>query len=603
MAFASEADRGMSRSRNAGTVGRSMKNQGSVTATRTRSPGGAMGRPDFAEMFGQHLLARELLTDAKLARALASAEKTGENLPAILIKLGFCSEDVVAGAYAAVLGLDHFKPSEPPQLAEDLAGLRTRFLLDADIAPLQVEDEAVVLAMANPLDDETALAVAYKTGMQVRRVAASRSDIRGWLSAIGKAEGAPPPDAPAGLAEAENDLERLIDLARGAPVIRWVEDVLALAVEHRASDIHIEPERDHLRVRMRVDGALVPVGLPLDGNPEAVVSRIKILAKLNIAERRLPQDGRIRTAIRGREIDLRVATMPSLHGETVALRLLDQSAAHLELEALGLSELAQARMKQAIRKPEGITLVTGPTGSGKTTTLYACLRNLMNPETKFMSVEDPVEYEISGVSQIQVKPEIGMTFARALRSVLRHNPNVLMIGEIRDLESAEIAVEASLTGHMVLSTIHTNNAPATVTRLLEMGIEDYLLASTVNAITAQRLLRVLCPKCRKPAAPPAALLARLAPLLPEGLEPAWCGPVGCPDCRGTGYKGRMSVAEVLLMSPAIEAAILERAPESRLRSIAREEGMRTLFEEGLEAAALGRTALAEVFSVIGSGTP
>ena len=227
----------------------------------------------------------------------------------------------------------------------------------------------------------------------------------------------------------------------------------------------------------------------------------------------------------------------------------------------------------------------------------------MNPETKFMSVEDPVEYEISGVSQIQLKPEIGMTFARALRSVLRHNPNVLMIGEIRDLESAEIAVEASLTGHMVLSTIHTNNSPATITRLLEMGIEDYLLASTVNAIAAQRLLRVLCSKCRKPAPPPAALLSKFAPLLHEGLAQNWCGPVGCPDCRGTGFKGRMSVAEVLLMSPAIEAAVLERMPESRMRLLAREEGMRTLFEEGLSAAAQGHTALAEVFAVIGSGLP
>ena len=591
----------MSRSRIAGTVGRSMKKQSSVTATRPRSPGGAMERPDFHEMFGQQLLASGLLTDAKLSRALASSEKTGENLPAVLIKLGFCSEEIVAGAFASVLGLEHIKPSEVSHLPEDLAGLRIRFLLDADIAPLSVEDGTIVLAMADPLDDETAFAVAYKTGMEVRRVAASRSDIRSWLSAIGRGDSQPELEAPTTLAE--NDLERLMDLARGAPVIRWVEDVLALAVEHRASDIHLEPERDHLRVRMRVDGVLVPVGLPLDGNPEAVVSRIKILAKLNIAERRLPQDGRIRTAIRGREIDLRVATMPSLHGETVALRILDQSSAHLELDALGLSELAQTRMKQAIRKPEGITLVTGPTGSGKTTTLYACLRHLMNPETKFMSVEDPVEYEISGVSQIQLKPEIGMTFARALRSVLRHNPNVLMIGEIRDLESAEIAVEASLTGHMVLSTIHTNNAPATITRLLEMGIEDYLLASTVNAIAAQRLLRVLCPKCRKPAPPPAALLSKFAPLLPDGLAQNWSGPVGCPDCRGTGFKGRMSVAEVLLMSPAIEAAVLERMPESRMRLLAREEGMRTLFEEGLSAAAQGHTALAEVFAVIGSGLP
>ena len=372
-----------------------------------------------------------------------------------------------------------------------------------------------------------------------------------------------------------------------------------MAVEARASDIHIEPERDHVRVRMRLDGAMSPVNLPVEGSPEAVVSRIKILAKLNIAERRLPQDGRIRTAVRGRDIDLRVATMPSLHGETVTLRLLDQTAAHLDMPALGLSDHARERLVTAFAKPNGITLVTGPTGSGKTTTLYAGLRHLMNPQVKFMSVEDPVEYEIPGVSQIQVKPEIGMTFARALRSVLRHNPNVLMIGEIRDLESASIAVEAALTGHMVLSTIHTNNAPATVTRLLEMGIEDYLVASTVNAISAQRLVRLLCNACKRPEAPPLAMQTRLGTLLAPGADTHWCAAAGCEECRGTGYRGRMSLAEVMPMSPAIETAILEKAPESRLRAIARSEGMLTLFEEGVRAAAAGKTSLTEVFSVIG----
>lgn len=577
-----------------------MKRQGSDTATRRQQAVAKPGRHDIWTAFGERIVARGHLNDVKLARAVASAEKTGETLASVLVKLGLCSEDNVAATLAEILGLEHLKPASVPRLPQDLVGLRPRFLLDADIVPLSVDQGEVVLAMADPLDDEAAQAVAYKTGLPVRRAVASRADIRAWLSAVGRAEQEAEAAEPSG-SVSENDLERLIDLARGAPVIRWVEDVLALAVEARASDIHIEPERDHLRVRMRVDGALAPVSLPVEGTPEAVVSRIKILAKLNIAERRLPQDGRIRTAVRGREIDLRVATMPSLHGETVALRLLDQTAAHLDLDALGLSELARQRMIDAIRKPDGITLVTGPTGSGKTTTLYACLRHLMNPETKFMSVEDPVEYEIAGVSQIQVKAEIGMTFARALRSVLRHNPNVLMIGEIRDLESAGIAVEASLTGHMVLSTIHTNNAPATITRLLEMGIEDYLLASTVNAITAQRLLRVLCSSCKRPSPPPLAMAARLAPLIPASAPQHWCAAAGCPDCRGSGYRGRMSVAEVMPITPAIEAAILEKAPESRIRAIAREEGMLTLFEEGVRAAAAGQTSLTEVFSVIGAG--
>jgi general secretion pathway protein E len=570
-----------------------MKMQAKAGAARTGS-----GRNDVWLLLGERLVAKRHVNDGKLARALASVEKTGEPLPSVLIKLGLCSEDAVAATLAEVLGLSHAKLSGTPRLPADLAGLRPRFLLDSNVVPLTVENGEVVLAMADPLDDEAANAVAYKTGLPVRRAVATRSDVRAWLSAIRPGSDAAGADETS-VSVSDTDVERLIDLARGAPVIRWVEDVLAMAVEAKASDIHIEPERDYVRVRMRLDGAMTPVSLPVEGTPEAVVSRIKILAKLNIAERRLPQDGRIRTAVRGRDIDLRVATMPSLHGETVTLRLLDQSAAHLDMPALGLSDHAQARLIDAFAKPNGITLVTGPTGSGKTTTLYAGLRHLMSPQVKFMSVEDPVEYEIPGVSQIQVKPEIGMTFARALRSVLRHNPNVLMIGEIRDLESASIAVEAALTGHMVLSTIHTNNAPATVTRLLEMGIEDYLVASTVNAISAQRLVRLLCDHCKRPESPAHAMQAKLAPLLANPSEARWCAPQGCDHCRGTGYRGRMSLAEVMMMSPALEAAILEKSPESRLRSIARGEGMLTLFEEGVRAAAAGKTSLVEVFSVVG----
>jgi general secretion pathway protein E len=557
------------------------------------------GRAAVWPVLGEMLVARKHLNDAKLARAMASVQKTGEPLPSVLVKLGLCPEDVVAATLAEVLGLQHAKLSGTPRIPADLAGLRPRFLLDTNVAPLSVSDGTVVLAMADPLDEEAANAVAYKTGLQVTRAVATRSDIRAWLSAIRPGQDTVADEA--SVSVSDNDIERLIDLARGAPVIRWVEDVLAMAVEAKASDIHIEPERDHVRVRMRLDGAMSPVSLPVEGTPEAVVSRIKILAKLNIAERRLPQDGRIRTAVRGRDIDLRVATMPSLHGETVTLRLLDQSAAHLDFPALGMSDHALGRLKEAIAKPNGITLVTGPTGSGKTTTLYAALRHLMSPQVKFMSVEDPVEYEIPGVSQIQVKPEIGMTFARALRAVLRHNPNVLMIGEIRDLESASIAVEAALTGHMVLSTIHTNNAPATITRLLEMGIEDYLVTSTVNAISAQRLVRLLCDTCKRAEAPPAALQAKLAPLAGNPFRTNWCVPVGCEHCRGTGYRGRMSLAEIMPMTPAIEAAITEKASESRIRTIAREEGMLTLFEEGVRAAAEGKTSLAEVYAVIGMG--
>ncbi len=540
------------------------------------------------------------LTEPRLARAIQSAHRAGESLSSVLVKLGLCAEDRVAEGLAEILDIPFLRRRDFPAAMADLPDLKLEYFADNAIAPIDGEANALTLLMADPLNEELRRAVAFKTGRQIVPAVVLRGELRDWLGALKPVE-VEPVEARPNEDVSDDDLERLFDLARGAPVVRWVDDLLTSAVEAKASDIHIEPERDLMRVRFRIDGVLIPVDRPLAGSAEAVVSRIKILAKLNIAERRLPQDGRIRTAVQGREIDLRIATLPSLYGETVVMRILDQSAAGLTLENLGLSFGARDRIEKAIRQPYGITLVTGPTGSGKTTTLYASMRHLMSPELKFISVEDPVEYEMSGVSQVQVKPDIGLTFAKTLRSVLRHDPNVLMIGEIRDLETASIAIEASLTGHTVLSTVHTNSAAATITRLIEMGVEDYLVATTVNAIAAQRLLRNLCRHCSEPASPPAALSARLEEIVGAGHHNDWRKPSGCAECRGTGYRGRTSVAEVMTLSEAIQASILSKATEPEIRKQAICEGMIPLFDAGVQLAARGQTSLEEVFAVIGAG--
>jgi general secretion pathway protein E len=564
-------------------------------------PAPGMALPESAErndMLQSALVEQGAISRSKLDRARAIADQTGETLASVLVKLGLCSDERIAQAWASLFGIRFVEAAAFPRARQLPEGLRLAYLKDKLVLPLEDGPDGLVLAMSDPSDLETVNAVAYRTGRRVVRAVALTRDILAWL---GSGDGAPSiENRPAGAAF-DGDLERLTDLARGAPVVRWVDRLFSLAVEMGASDIHIESQRAGLRVRFRIDGNLSEIDSPMDGAPEAAISRIKVLAKLNIAERRLAQDGRIRINIQGRDIDLRVATMPSLHGETLVLRVLDQTAGHLDLSDLGLSEHAMASLRDGIGRPHGITLVTGPTGSGKTTTLYACLRSLMSPARKFISVEDPVEYEIEGVAQIPVRTEIGFSFAQALRSVLRHDPNVLMIGEIRDAASAQIAVEASLTGHTVLSTIHANSAPSTISRLIEMGVSDYLLATTVNAISAQRLVRVLCPACVEEACVPAALEDRVMPHLVAGTRPDWRRARGCPSCRGTGYRGRKSVAEVMTITEEARACIMSSRSEDVLKKVAVENGMVPLLSEGLRLAASGQTSIEEVMARIGGG--
>ena len=390
----------------------------------------------------------------------------------------------------------------------------------------------------------------------------------------------------------------LKDLASEAPVIRLVNLVLTKALESRASDIHIEPFENRLIVRYRIDGVLHEVESPPRRLSAAVISRVKIMASLDIAERRLPQDGRIKLRIQGKEIDLRVSTIPTMHGESVVMRILDKGGVPLDFASLGFDGQALERFIKALDEVHGILLVTGPTGSGKTTTLYTALDRLNKPDVKIVTVEDPVEYQMPGINQIQVKPQIQLTFANALRSIVRQDPDIIMVGEIRDVETVRIAMQSALTGHMVLSTVHTNDAPATVSRLLDMGAEDYLLTSTVNGILAQRLVRTLCLKCREPhpALPEVVEQMNLRKYQPSG-EIMLYKPVGCPECAGTGYLGRICILEMLTVTDTIRSAIMRHATAGELRQAAIAEGMETMFENGLRKSMAGVTTIEEVLRV------
>ncbi len=391
--------------------------------------------------------------------------------------------------------------------------------------------------------------------------------------------------------------EEARDLAHQPPVIRLVNFLIHEAFRKNASDIHLEAMEDELKVRYRIDGALHDITNPPKKYQAAILSRIKILADLDITERRRPQDGRLRTRIDGHAVDLRISIVPTLHGESVVIRLLDQDTLALPLEQLGFDAVTLGRFTRFVEAPNGIVLVTGPTGSGKTTTLYAALARQNRPEVKIVTIEDPVEYQLAGVNQVHVRPDIGLTFATGLRSLLRQDPDILMVGEMRDFETAEIAIQSALTGHLVFSTLHTNDAPGGITRLLEMGVEDYLLASTVSAILAQRLVRSVCEGCGRPADFEALTPAERALL--SSIQPAWRlrRGAGCAACDGTGYRGRTGIFELLAMDNGIRQAILDRAPLERIRGQAREQGMRTLREDGLRKVAEGVTTVEEVLRV------
>jgi general secretion pathway protein E len=395
------------------------------------------------------------------------------------------------------------------------------------------------------------------------------------------------------------DVEQLKDMASEAPVIRLVNLLLQKAVETGASDIHIEPFEGRLKVRYRIDGVLHEVEAPPRKLAAAIISRIKIMAKLNIAERRLPQDGRIRLRSQGRDLDMRISAIPTMHGESVVIRLLNRGDIVLDLSSLGFSKAARESFVGSLALPNGLILVTGPTGSGKTTTLYTAINILNTEERKIITAEDPVEYQMDGINQIQIKPGINLTFANALRSIVRQDPDVILVGEMRDLETARICIQSALTGHLVMSTLHTNSAASSITRLLEMGVEDYLLTSTLNVVISQRLIRILCESCRQPYTLNKSMAVDLGiDHITNGGELTLYRPGGCPKCNDTGYSGRSAILELLVMSDRIRKMVNDHADAKQIEIAAMEDGMRTAYEDGCAKAIAGVTSIEEVFRVV-----
>jgi general secretion pathway protein E len=550
---------------------------------------------------GPALVESGAIDQRTLERARRVAAETDRRLDRVLTQLGLISERGLAEAFSRLLGAPIAAAADYPDEALFLDRLQAKFLRRAHALPIAAGEERATLAMADPLDVFIRNAVAAAIGRPVMVAVAVPIELEAAFDRLYSEPGTGD-DGEAAFGEvvadaepAEEDAERLKDLASEAPVIRLVNQLIARAVETHASDVHLEPFPDRMRVRYRYDGVLHEVEPPPARLQAAVISRVKIMARLDIAERRLPQDGRIKLTVRGHEIDFRVSTMPALYGEKVVLRVLDRTAVEFDYQKLGLPADIRVGVERALELPNGMVLVTGPTGSGKTTTLYTGLLKLNTVARNVVTVEDPIEYQLAGINQIQVKPQIGLNFASLLRSILRQDPDVIMIGEIRDLETAQIAVQAALTGHLVLSTVHTNSAASTMTRLRDMGLEDYLMTATLKAVLAQRLVRRLCPACKTADPAPAALIERIGlERLAPASEITLYHPQGCPACRGTGFRGRRAIAELLVPNRAIERLIFEGADNAAIERAAVADGMRPIFDSGLLAVIEGDTTIEEV---------
>jgi general secretion pathway protein E len=537
---------------------------------------------------GEILIERRVIAQEDLDRALELQRERGDKLGKILIDLGFSAQRDVLAALSQQLEIPLLSIDGPPAVSPELEALAPKFLRQFRCLPVAQHDHAVTLAMADPLDFETRTAVASCTGLAVTPGLAAEREI---LEAIERYYGpSAKNDGEAGAAVSDaEDLEHLRDMASEAPVIRLVNAIVAQAVEKRASDIHIEPFEKEFRVRYRIDGVLATQDPPPREFKAAIISRVKLMARLNIAERRLPQDGRIKIKTLGREVDLRVSTLPTLYGESVVMRLLDRSAGDFyDLERLGFDQRMLARMQYYTSLPHGIFLVTGPTGSGKSTTLYSALKRVNQSDKKIITIEDPVEYQMDGINQIHVNPQIGLTFAQGLRHIVRQDPDVIMVGEIRDRETADIAIRAALTGHFVYSTLHTNDAPSAITRLADMGVENYLMTSSLVAVLAQRLVRMICEECRTEAGEAHT---------PDGeLIPVYRG-AGCGRCFGGGFHGRVGIFELMEMSEELRGLIMHNEDATKITACARRGGMRSLREDGWLKVRRGVTTPQEVTRV------
>ncbi|MCW5981462.1 MAG: type II secretion system ATPase GspE [Bryobacteraceae bacterium] len=538
---------------------------------------------------GEMLIERRLIAPEDLERALEIQKERNEKIGKILVDLGFVATRDVMAALSEQLSVPLVTLDGPPPVTPETEGLAPRFLRQFRCLPAAMRDSTLTLAMADPLDFETIAAVGNATGLKIEPALAPEQEILDAIDKYYAETGAESGAVEEAGAHETEDLEHLRDMASEAPVIRLVNAMIAQAVEKRASDIHIEPFEKEFRIRYRVDGVLYSQEPPARELRPAVISRVKLMAKLNIAERRLPQDGRIKIKTLGREVDLRVSTLPTLYGESVVMRLLDRSQTDFyDLRSLGFDEWMLERMEYYTSLPHGILLVTGPTGSGKSTTLYSALKRVNTTERKIITIEDPVEYQMDGINQIHVNTQIGLTFAAGLRHIVRQDPDVIMVGEIRDRETADIAIRAALTGHFVYSTLHTNDAPSAITRLTDMGVENYLITSSLVSVLAQRLVRVICPFCKVPAG------SRVAP---DGETVEAFRGAGCERCFGSGYTGRVGIFELMELNDEIRKLIMANADASDITRAARRNGMRSLREDGWLKVRQGATTADEVMRV------
>jgi len=550
---------------------------------------------------GQLLLARSLINQADLDKALTFQKQVKGRLGAVLVRLGAISEDSLLPVLAEQLGLTLLDDEEVTSRSSDILrtieqiGIAPNWFAEQGLIVWEAADGVLHCAARNPTSSflqETMAAAVPGHALQWHFVRTRNAE---WLSKLLQ---------PAQEAGYTDEIAHLKELAEEAPVIELVNNVLAQATDENASDIHIEPEEHEFFIRFRIDGVLQTRATLPHERFAAVASRIKLISGLDIAERRLPQDGRITVRASGSDMDIRVSVIPSTFGESIVMRLLPKDRADFRLERLGMEADHLQQFMRWAKEPHGILLVTGPTGSGKSTTLYAALAVVNDRQSKIVTVEDPVEYKMRGITQIQTQSDIGYTFSRALRAILRHDPDIIMIGEIRDVETAEIAVQSALTGHMVFSTLHTNDSISAFTRLIDMGVEPFLVASSVRAVEAQRLVRRLCPDCSKPAELPPALhdmIAALQSRFPQLLtgQPDWRSAQGCPACHGSGYRGRLGIYEFVDVSPELQSAIMQRLPAHELTAIARANGYRNLREDGMIKAWRGQTSLDEVLRVTG----
>ena len=562
-------------------------------------PAEAHVRP--TKSLGEILLEDGQITREQLDAAQAEHDRSGKSIGRLLIDHGAVAEPALVAALAKQIGLP-FVDLADQQIDVTAAALIPQAVAKRYVAlPIGFEDDALVVAMYDPgnvfaIDDIRTL-----TGREIVPVVATRADITHAIDRISRVDGEVEDIAAAAAAEEDDDeaLARLTEAVDDAPIVKFVNLLITQAVADRASDIHIEPQEKDVRIRYRIDGVLHEVMRSPKSIQNGALSRLKIMADIDIAERRIPQDGRVGLVVGGKAIDLRVATMPTVYGEKAVIRILDKSNAILNLSDLGFSEHNMERYEESFRKPYGMILVTGPTGSGKSTSLYATL-NILNDEDKnIITVEDPVEYRLAGINQVQINNKAGLSFAAALRSILRSDPDIVLVGEIRDRETAKIAIEAALTGHLVLSTLHTNDAPSALTRLTEMGIEPFLVSSAIDAVLAQRLVRKLCDKCKEYYQPTAeAMKEARIPLGADGSAPRLYKAVGCNACGNTGYKGRMAVHEVLRMSEDIERLTVERKSSEDIKRVAIDQGMLTLRQDGILKVLEGLTSVEEIFRVI-----